>query len=193
LLIGLSIITAVTATSPVRTRQSSEERREQVLEAAVREFAENGYAAASTAAIAKRAGISQPYIYALFPSKQDLFIATHDRVLRRIRSTFREAARGATNPEDALLRMGMRYPELIADRFSLLCQLQTYAAAGDPEIRAHVARGFKSLVDEVTELSGATPHEIAQFFASGMLANVTTILELPEVCAPLWEAKGVEP
>jgi AcrR family transcriptional regulator len=170
-------------------RQSSDERREQVLEAAIREFAENGYAAASTAAIARRAGISQPYIYALFPSKQDLFLAAHDRVHGRVRFTFREAARGATSPQDALERMGMRYPELIGDRFELLCQLQAYAAAGDPAIRRHVARGFKSLVDDVTRLSGASPKEIAEFFAAGMLANVTTILELPEVCAPLWEAK----
>jgi hypothetical protein len=56
-------------------------------------------------------------------------------------------------------------------------------------VRAHVAQGFKTLVDEVTELSSASPADVAQFFAAGMLANVTTILELPEVCAPLWEEK----
>jgi AcrR family transcriptional regulator len=179
----------MTPEAAVRLRQSSDERREHVLEAAIREFAESGYAAASTAAIAKRAGISQPYIYALFPSKQELFLAAHDRVLSRIRFTFREAARGATSPLDALHRMGMRYPELIANRYELLSQLQAYAAAGDPVVRAHVAQGFKTLVDEVTELSSASPADVAQFFAAGMLANVTTILELPEVCAPLWEEK----
>jgi AcrR family transcriptional regulator len=177
----------MTPEAAVRLRQTSDERREQVLEAAIREFADNGYAAASTAAIAKRAGISQPYIYALFPNKQDLFLAAHDRVLGRIRFTFRDAVRGATDPQDALGRMGQSYPELISDRFALLCQLQAYAAAGDPIIRRHVAKGFKSLVDEVTRLSGAPPLEIAQFFASGMLANITTILDLPEICQPLWE------
>lgn len=172
-----------------RPRQSSEERREQVLEAAIREFAEAGYAAASTAAIAKRAGISQPYIYALFPSKKELFLAVHDRVQGRIRATFRDAVRGAVSVEDALLRMGQTYPELISDRYELLCQLQAYAAAGEPEIRSHVARGFKSLVDDVSRWSGASPVQVAEFFAGGMLANVTTILEIPEVCAPMWEAK----
>lgn len=175
-----------------QSRRSAEERREQVLEAAIREFAEAGYAAASTAAIAKRAGISQPYIYALFPSKQDLFLAVHDRVQGRIRATFRDAVRGAQSPEDALERMGMTYPELISDRFSLLCQLQAYAAAGDPEIKRHVARGFKTLAEDVARWSGATPAEVAQFFAGGMLANVTTILELPEICAPLFEAKHAQ-
>jgi AcrR family transcriptional regulator len=168
-------------------RHKAEDRREQVLEAAIKEFAEQGYHAASTAAIAKRAGISQPYIYALFPNKQELFLAAHDRVIGRIRTRFRQAARGATSTEDALERMGTTYPELIGDRFALLLQLQAYAAAGEPEIRAHVGRDFKALADEVADLSGATPHQVAAFLAGGMLANVTTILGLPQICDPLWE------
>jgi AcrR family transcriptional regulator len=174
-------------TAAAHLRQSAEDRREQVVEAAVQEFAELGYQAASTAAIARRAGISQPYIYALFPNKQALFLAVHDRVIGRIRSTFRAAARGAASPRDALHRMGATYPELIGDRFSLLCQLQSFAAAGDPEIRSHVAREFKALADEIRHLSGASEHQVAEFLAKGMLANVTTILGLPEVCESLWD------
>jgi AcrR family transcriptional regulator len=177
----------MTPATAARLRQTADDRREQVLHAAVREFAEQGYHAASTAAIAKRAGISQPYIYALFPNKQELFLAAHDDCISRIRLRFREAARGATSPVDALERMGMTYPELISDRFALLFQLQSYAAAAEPQIRTHVAAEFKALVDEVREVSGATLREVAEFFAAGMLANVTTALELPEICAPLWE------
>ena len=168
-------------------RLTAEDRRAQVLEAAIREFAESGYQAASTAAIARRAGISQPYIYALFPNKQELFLAVHDRVIGRIRATFAAAAKGAGSPQEALERMGATYPDLIGDRLSLLCQLQSYAAAGDPAIRAHVAREFAALADEVARLSGAGPREVAEFLAVGMLANVTTILELPRLCDALWE------
>jgi AcrR family transcriptional regulator len=175
-----------------RSRQTSEERRDQVLEAAIREFAESGYAAASTAAIAERAGISQPYIYALFASKRELFLAAHDRVQGRIRATFREAARVQGTPEEKLQRMGMTYPELIGDRYELLLQLQAYAASADPDIRRHVSRGFRALVDDVGDWSGASPRQVAEFFAAGMLANVTTVLERQEVCRPLWE-DTVEP
>ena len=168
-------------------RRRAEERRGQVIEAAIREFAEAGYAAASTAAIAKRAGISQPYIYALFSGKRDLFLAAHDRVVGRIRANFRDAARGETDPSAPLHRMGHAYPELIADRVELLMQLQSYAAAGDPEIRRHVARSFRALCDDIVSMSGATPRELAEFLASGMLANVTTILGLQDICEPLWE------
>ena len=177
----------MTPASAARLRQTAEDRREQVLEAAVREFAEEGYHAASSAAIAKRAGISQPYIYALFPNKQEHFLAVHDLVIGRIRTRFREASRGGGAPLEVLERMGKTYPELIGNRVALLLQLQSYAAAGDPEIRRHVAREYKALADEIRDLSGASPQEVAQFLAAGMLANVTTILDLPEICDPLWE------
>jgi AcrR family transcriptional regulator len=174
--------------SALRQRQSAADRRDQVILAALREFAEQGYQAASTAAIARRAGISQPYIYALFPNKQELFVAVHDHVINRIRLAFSEAVKGATSPEDAMHRMGSTYPGLIADRFALLLQLQSYATA-EPEIRAHVAREYRALFDHARQLSGATHEEVALFFAVGMFANVTTALDLPDLCGPLFEAK----
>lgn len=166
---------------------TADERREQVIAAAVHEFAEQGYQAASTAAIARRAGISQPYIYALFPSKQDLFLAVHDHVIGRIHDAFAQAARDDGTPDEKLDRMGQVYPTLIADRYALLVQLQTYAT-GDPIIQAHTARGYRRLYDEVVRLSGAAPLQVSLFFACGMLANVTTSLGLQEICAPLFEA-----
>jgi AcrR family transcriptional regulator len=171
------------------TRQTSDQRREDVLVAATREFAEHGYHAASTAAIAKLAGISQPYIYALFPSKRELFLAAHERIVQELRCTFLEAAREAgPDPEDRLKAMGLAYRPLIeGNRDRLLLQLQGHAAAGDPEIGPAVAACFKSLFEEVQRTSGATPEEVARFFACGMLINVTTALGLPELAAPALE------
>jgi AcrR family transcriptional regulator len=165
-------------------RQSAEERRNQVLEAGLREFAERGYHAASTAAIAARAGISQPYIYALFPNKRELFHGVQDLVVARIRAAFLEAARGAASPDEALERMGQAYHELVADRYLLLCQLQGYAAAGDPEIGSAVAARFAALWEDVRRASGASPEAVTQFFACGMLINVTSALDLPDLIAP---------
>src|SRR5882672_6563636 len=93
------------AVRPVN-RLSADERREAVLDSAVHGFALAGYHAASTTTIAKRAGISQPYIYALFPNKKALFIACQQRASQRIRDAFEEAAREATGPEDRAERMG---------------------------------------------------------------------------------------
>ena len=173
-------------TAALRTRQSSEVRRDQVLDAATHEFATHGYHAASTAAIAKLAGISQPYIYALFPNKRELFLATHARMIDRLRSAFVEAARGGGDPAERLHRMGSAYKILInANRDDLLLQMQGHAAAGDPEIGPEVAIAFRSLFHDVLRASGGGEEEVAQFFACGMLINVTTALELPEIAAPI--------
>ena len=79
-------------------RISSEERRDQLIDAAVKEFAATGFHATSTTAIAKRAGISQPYVYALFPNKHELFLAANVRVVDRIRTRVR---RGGARAADA--------------------------------------------------------------------------------------------
>jgi AcrR family transcriptional regulator len=170
-----------------RVRASSDERREQVIAAAVKEFAANGYHAAGTAAIAKRAGISQPYIYALFPNKRELFLATHSHVLDRIRRTFQEAAREGTTPEERLDAMGHAYVGLLDDRDDILCQMQAHAAAGDPELRAPIRREFERLFDDMRRISGAEHRDVVNFVAKGMLLNVAAALDLPRQYA------GIEP
>jgi AcrR family transcriptional regulator len=180
-----------TATTPRKrpasgTRFSAEERRAQVIAAAIGEFAEQGYQAASTGAIARRAGISQPYIYALFPNKQELFLAVHDEVVGRIRRAFTTAAGRGSTADEKLALMGDVYGDLIADRDALRAQLQSYAT-GDPVILAHVARCYRELYAEVLRLSGATPAQVSLFFACGMLANVTIALGVDDLCAPLFD------
>lgn len=160
-------------------RQTSDERRAQVLDAAVVEFAMHGYHAARTASIAKRAGISQPYVYALFPNKKALFLSCYQQVMNRTRDAFTEAARGAADPDDALERMGIAYCGLLEDRDELLCQLQGYAAAGDPEIRDEVRRHFGELFAHVQSIAGSDRASTTRFFANGMLLNVAAALDLP--------------
>lgn len=171
-----------------RTRQTSEARRDQVLDAATKEFAAHGYYAASTAAIAKLAGISQPYIYALFPNKQELFLAAHGRQMDTLRRTFIEAARGGSTSEERLELMAMAYQPLIAAHPDiLLLQLQGFACANDPEIGPAIAACFSDLVADIRRASGASEGDVTQFMACGMLINVTTALGLPELVQPLFE------
>ena len=115
-------------------RQTADERRRTVLAAAVTEFARSGYAGTSTEAIAQRAGISQPYLFRLFGTKKDLFIATYDLVADRIVRTM-TAACGDRTGEEAIAAMGSAYLELMQDPDVLQDQLHGFAAApGDPDI-----------------------------------------------------------
>src|ERR671930_1608222 len=103
-------------------RKTAEERRDEILDAAIVEFAQRGLEGASTEEIAKRAGISQPYVFRLFGTKKELFKATVARCLRETLETFQRAAEGKRG-EDALDAMGSVYvTDLIADRTRLKAQ-----------------------------------------------------------------------
>ena len=172
------------ATKTTTTRSTSEERRAELIGAAVAEFAANGFHATSTTAIAKRAGISQPYVYALFPNKHELFLAANAEVVERIRGAFAEAARGLETPEERLDAMAHAYMELLENREEIMFQHQANAAAGDPALRDSVRREFMRLFDDIGRLSGAAEDDVWIFMAKGMLLNVIAALDLPQRFMP---------
>jgi AcrR family transcriptional regulator len=171
---------------------SAEERRESVLDAAFEEFAERGLEGASTEAIAAKAGISQPYVFRLFRTKKELFMAVVARCFRETLETFQQAAEGKRGQE-ALRAMGEVYVQrLIADRIRLRSQMQAYAACGDPEIESVVRDGYSDLVSYVEHVAGdLPPEEVSRFFAAGMLLNVIASMGLQDLSEP-WAARLVE-
>ena len=173
--------------SPTTPRRTADERRDDVIAAAQEVFALEGYEGATTEAIARQAGISQAYVFRLFGTKRELFLAAVESSHDRIHSVMRERADRAPvgDPQARLAAMGEGYRELLADRKQLVLQLHTYAASvNDSEIRAVSQRRFQGLWDAVTAMSGASPDEIQAFFALGMLMNVAVALDMPEVCPP---------
>ena len=163
-----------------RQRMSAAERREMVLEAAVTEFGVRGLAGTSTEDVARRAGISQPYLFRLFPTKKALFLTLVQRCYRRVEDTFVAAAAGHTG-EEALEAMGDAYERLLDDRTLLLLQMQAYAASEDPEIRAATRDGYRKLWELTERLTGLPFQRVVEFFAMGMLMNVAAALDLPAV------------
>jgi AcrR family transcriptional regulator len=167
---------------------SAADRREMVLAAAQIEFGANGLQGASTEAIARRVGVSQPYLFRLFPSKKAIFLAAVDQCYERLSARFGAAAEGLTG-EPALEAMGRSYNELLDNRELLQMQLQMWAAAcQDAEVRRAAQRGMSRLWEQVERISGADQMRIMQFFASGMLLNVFAALELPRIKEQLGEA-----
>jgi AcrR family transcriptional regulator len=158
---------------------TADERREAILVAAAEEFALRGLHGGSTDAIARRAGISQPYLFRLFGTKKDLYIGATRRCLRLTLETFQRAAEGKRG-EDALRAIGEAYGQLVADDPTMLqFQLQGYAAScEDADIRQVMKDGYGDLVAYVERVSGAEPVRIARFFATGMLLNVIAALGL---------------
>jgi AcrR family transcriptional regulator len=162
---------------------TADERRDAIVAAATEEFATGGLVGASTESIARRVGVSQPYVFQLFGTKKELFIAVVRSCFARTRLAFEDAAARWTPGDDAcnspLMAMGLAYKRLLADRTLLLVQLQAYAACSDPEVRSVVREAWGRLHRRVSEVSGATREEIHQFFAEGMLLNLGAAVGLP--------------
>ncbi|MET9649488.1 helix-turn-helix domain-containing protein [Streptomyces sp. NPDC006460] len=166
-------------------RMSAEERRESVIRAAMREFARGGYYGTSTEAIARRVGVSQPYLFRLFPGKKAIFLAASERCLEDTRLVFREAAEGLTG-EEALHAMANAYTRLIAEQPDrLLMQMQVYVAvaaaeeAGDHEFGEAVRAGWMELWETVHLPLGADVNETTTFLAYGMLVNTLVAMGFP--------------
>src|SRR5664279_400065 len=118
------------------TRLTAEERRDEIVAAASIEFAETGYAGTSTDAIARRSGVSQPYLFQLFGTKKELFVAAVTDCFLRTKQAFEASGKPAQAaglaPARILEVMGHAYVALLlADRGILRLQLQAYAACGD--------------------------------------------------------------
>jgi AcrR family transcriptional regulator len=163
-----------------RQRMPAAERRELVLAAAVAEFAVHGLAGTSTEDVARRAGISQPYLFRLFPTKKALFLALVERCFRRVGDTFTEAA-GDLTGDEAMAAMADSYTRLLDDRTLLLLQMQIYAACSDPEIRDVTRAAYKHLWELVERITGLPFQTVVDFFAVGMLMNVAAAMDLPSV------------
>jgi AcrR family transcriptional regulator len=171
---------ATTPSTGGNTRSTAAERREHLLEVAMREFALRGFVGGSTERIAAAAGISQPYVFRLFGSKLQLFLATLDRCFELTLAAFEEAAADLRG-ETALDAIGESYRRLIeAHPMVLRLQLVGYACCDDDDVRAAMRTGVARLVRHVEQATdgSADPERVARFFAKGMLLNVLTAMQL---------------
>jgi AcrR family transcriptional regulator len=173
-----------------RRRVPAAERREELIDAAVHEFARGGLHGTPVALIARRVGVAQPYVFALFPTKRDLFLAAVDRGFDRIAATFERGAaefRAGRAPEDCtdvLHAMGRAYTQLLAsDRDYLMLQHQSYAACDDEAVRARVRHRYAGLVALAERLSGADCERLDEFIRHGMALNVSAALGVEDLSA----------
>jgi AcrR family transcriptional regulator len=173
-------------------RMSAEQRRECVVRAAIAEFARKGYHGTSTQSIARRVGVSQPYLFRLFPDKKAIFIAAALRCMTDTRLALEEAA-ARLDGEAALRAMADAYTQLITEHPERLqMQLQTYTTAatldaeGDHRFGEAVRADWMKLWDFVHLAPGAEANRTKLFLAHSILINVLATMSCsPE--HPAWE------
>ncbi|OMF97049.1 TetR/AcrR family transcriptional regulator [Paenibacillus sp. FSL R7-0337] len=158
-------------------------RREQILEAAVIVFAEYGYYRATTAQVAERVGISQPYIFKLFKNKEELFIAALERAFERILLTFE----GFRAPKKQMLAEAIQLYEHLMETHpnELILQVQA-SGIRDEAIRQAMQVGMQEVTrhmeDKFTAAGFAHPEvKVSTFLANAMLCNMALTLGMPEL------------
>jgi AcrR family transcriptional regulator len=170
-------------TTETQTRKSADVRREEIIEAARIEFAIGGLHGTSTEDIARRAGVSQPYVFRLFGTKKELFLETVRRGFRHVLEVFQEAA-ARDSENDVFLSMGHAYGDVRQDRSTLMFQMQAYAACEDPDVRKVVREEFAAIYKFVESVSGGDAEGVQQFFKTGMLINVAAAMDLAALDLP---------
>ena len=180
----------MTSTSKqVRQRVPAAERRDALIAAAIEEFALTGLHGTPVDRIARRVGVAQPYVFSLFPTKRDLFIAAVERGFEMVMDMFAQRAEefmqanaAGYERKDLLAWIGEGYIELLAiNRSKLMFQLQAYAACSDEIIRERVSASYARLELHVREITGATEDEINEFLSHGMWLNVQAAIGRPDL------------
>jgi len=164
-------------------RMTAEDRREEVVRAAIQEFAQFGMHGASTENIARRAGISQPYIFRLFGTKKELFLAALDACYGRMNRAFEAAAaRARADGDDVLMATAMAFGQLLGYRDELLVLLHGFAASHDLDVREASRERLGAIYRFIGEESGANEEELRAFIGQGMLMMVAAAIDLPLIC-----------
>jgi AcrR family transcriptional regulator len=175
--------------SSTRQRVPASERRDALIDAAVHEFAAAGYHGTPVVRVARRVGVAQPYVFSLFGSKRELFLAAIDRCYQRVGALMQETARtydltGAPADYTVLKAIGNAYVQMLeTDRDALMLQLQSYAACDDEVIRERVRANYARLVRLVQRIApeGTDQEEIDDFFRYGMWLNVTAAMGVEDL------------
>ena len=167
--------------SQTTTRLSAAERKDSILDAALIEFADRGFEGTSTEDIARRAGISQPYLFRLFGTKKELYIASVSRCYRDTLELFQRAAEGLRG-EEALQAIGDGLHGAAGNRPRLAPRPDAglRGLARTPTSAASSARASATSSPTSAASPGPTGPSVWQFFATGMLLNVLASMQVTD-------------
>lgn len=164
---------------------ASVNRKSDIISAAIEVFAETGYYRATTAQVAERASISQPYIFRFFQTKEVLLLTALEVSWARIIESFRQVVESAS-PRQLETDLITAYVQILEEhRNEVLLQMQAQTIQ-EPSIREAMQGGFKEarqiVLDAFRQAGIAHPEERTMLFlARGMLCNIAAAIGMPEL------------
>lgn len=167
-----------------RTEARKAAARERILEAAIDQLDEGGYASATVQAVAARAGVATGSVYRHFPSKSELFAEVFRRATQREIDVLADLARADAGPVVERVAAGV---EAFARR-ALAAPTRAYALIAEPVDPAVDAerlvyrRGylgvFKGLLDEGVASGELAPHD-TELAAAALVGAIAEVLVGP--------------
>lgn len=163
---------------------ASPNRKDQILDAAAALFATNGYYKTTTALVAAEVGVTQPYVFHFFKTKEELYLAVLDRAVGRLIEAFRSVE---APPQELAHEMGNAFNVLMeSHRDEILICMQSSFATPEPEIRQFVRQKFGTIHELVAQrfMNAGLPRAdilASQFIACGMVITMSEVLDLPQL------------
>ncbi|WP_025689158.1 TetR/AcrR family transcriptional regulator [Paenibacillus zanthoxyli] len=160
-------------------------RKSDIISAAIEVFAETGYFRATTAQVAERAKISQPYIFRFFSTKEALLLTALEVSWTRVIDSFRKVVESAS-PEQLETELIQAYVVILESyRNEVLLQMQAQTIQ-EESIREAMRGGFGEVRHMVLDAfrSAGIPNAEERtmlFLARGMLCNISAALAMPEL------------
>ena len=177
--VSASKIDQTDAEPDAKGRMSSDERREQIVEAAIAVFGAKGYVGTTTDDVARAASVSQPYVVRLFGTKENLFLAALGSALDRLLVAFRSAPNVGDLHERGEL-MGQTYLNLLEVRGLHQILSHAFLLGAHPVIGPAARAGFAKVWHFLREDAGFSAEEAQKFLAMGMLINTMVGLRMTE-------------
>ncbi|MFF2886237.1 TetR/AcrR family transcriptional regulator [Paenibacillus sp. NPDC057967] len=160
-------------------------RRDDIIVAAIEVFAELGYYRATTAQVAEKADISQPYVYRFF-TKESLLVAALELSWERILKAFQRVITDTSVPEQLEISLIRAYEGVMeSHRHEILLQMQALTIQ-EPVVREAMRVGMdqvQTLVRDAFQQAGITEagDRTSNFLARGQLCNVSMALDMPQL------------
>lgn len=168
-----------------KATSTSINRQNEIISAAIEVFAEMGYYRATTAKVAERANISQPYVFRFFATKEALLIEALKVSFARILESFLQVIH-SSQPEQLEPQLVAAYSHIMKEyRHEILLQMQAQTIC-EGEVVSVMQQGFRDIHTMVYDAFRHAGIEQARertmlFLARGMLCNISMSLDLPEL------------
>jgi AcrR family transcriptional regulator len=149
---GDRTLTATSDARPRSTRLPRQERRRQLLDAALEVFVSQGYHAAAMDEIAERAGVSKPVLYQHFPGKLDLYLALLDQSVDELVETVRDALSSTTENKQRVAATFSAYFEYVASEGQAYRLVFESDLGNEGAVRDRLERGQRECAEMISPM-----------------------------------------